>query len=226
MKRGSQPSFYYPIFLDLSGRKCVVVGGGPVALRKAKALMEHGGNVQVISPDLCPELARMVEKGTIQVTQKGYESGGLEGAFIVIAATDDKEINSRVAREAGERGVLVNVVDDPKHSDFIVPSYLRRGPLTIAISTAGRSPALARKIRTLLEEEIGAEYASLALMIGEVRSELRERGIIVDGDSWQEAIDLDLLKGMLRAGQNKEAKATLLGNIERLRGTETGGGAN
>ena len=102
MKRGSQPSSYYPIFLDLSGRKCVVVGGGPVALRKVKALMEHGGNVQVISPDLCPELARMVEEGAIQVLQKGYQSGGLEGAFIVIAATDDKEINSRVAREAGE----------------------------------------------------------------------------------------------------------------------------
>lgn len=226
MKRGGQPSPYYPIFLDLSGRRCVVVGGGLVALRKVKALIEHGGNVRVISPDLCPGLAQMVEKGIIQVLEKGYEGGDLEGTFVVIAATDDVDINRRVAGEAGERGVLVNVVDDPKHSDFIVPSYLRRGPLTIAISTAGHSPALARKIRILLEEEIGAEYAPLTLMIGEVRSELRGRGIIVAGDIWQKAIDLDLLKGMLRAGRKDEAKAALLSSLEGLRGTKTGDGAN
>jgi siroheme synthase-like protein len=151
---------------------------------------------------------------------RDYEGGDLQGAFIVIAATDDGEINHKVAEEAGERRILVNVVDDPEHSDFIVPSYFRRGALTIAVSTAGRSPALARKIRTKLEKEFGAEYASLALLIDEVRSELKRQGIKVNGDAWQEAIDLDLLSERLSAGQGEKARAILLSNLEKFRRTK------
>ena len=185
MKRDSKISPYYPIFLGLSGKRCVVGGGGQVALRKVRALLEHEAEVKVISPDLCPELAQMGEKKIILVVQRVYDQGDLEGAFVAIAATDDGKINCKVADEARQRGVLVNVVDDPEHSDFIVPSYLRRGVLTIAVSTDGRSPALARKIRTRLEKDFGAEYASLALMIGEARQELRRQGIKLNDDSWQ-----------------------------------------
>ncbi len=217
MKRGGHISSYYPIFLGLSGKRCVVVGGGQVALRKVRALLEHEAEVKVISPELCPELVQMAEKKIILVVPRGYNDGDLEGVFVAIAATDDGKINRKVADEARQRGVLVNVVDKPEHSDFIVPSYLRRGALTIAVSTAGKSPALARKIRTRLEKGFGTEYASLALMICEIRSDLKRQGVKVNGDTWQEAIDLDVLTQMLRAGQNERAKATLFTNLERLR---------
>lgn len=199
----------------------MVVGGGPVALRKVKALLEHEANVEVISPELCPELSQLAKSRAIQVLQKNYNGGDLQGAFIAIAATDDGEINNKVAEEARAKGVLVNVVDDSEHSDFIVPSQLRRGDITIAVSTAGKSPALARKIRTRLEKDFGTEYASLALLVDEVRSELKRQGIKINGYSWQEAIDLDVLIELLRTGQDEKAKATLLANLERLRQTKT-----
>jgi len=221
MKRDNQVPRYYPIFLNIRGKRCVVVGGGPVALRKVKALLEHEANVEVISPELCPELSQLAKSRAIQVLQKNYNGGDLQGAFIAIAATDDGEINNKVAEEARAKGVLVNVVDDSEHSDFIVPSQLRRGDITIAVSTAGKSPALARKIRTRLEKDFGAEYASLALLVDEVRSELKRQGIKINGYSWQEAIDLDVLIELLRTGQDEKAKATLLANLERLRQTKT-----
>lgn len=221
MKRDNQTPRYYPIFLNIRGKRCVVVGGGLVALRKVKALLEHEASVKVISPELCPELSQLAKSRAIQVLQKNYNGGDLQGVFIAIAATDDGEINNKVAEEARAKGVLVNVVDDSEHSDFIVPSQLRRGDITIAVSTAGKSPALARKIRTRLEKDFGAEYASLALLVDEVRSELKRQGIKVNGHSWQEAIDLDVLIELLRTGQSKKAKATLLVNLERLRWTKT-----
>jgi siroheme synthase-like protein len=216
MKRRNQTPPYYPIFLNISGKRCVVVGGGEVALRKVKALLEHEASVEVISPDLCPGLSQLAKSRAIQVLQRSYDGGDLQGAFIAIAATDDGKTNSQVVEEARAKGVLVNVVDDSEHSDFIVPSQLRRGDITIAVSTAGKSPALAHKIRARLEKDFGAEYASLALLIGEVRAELKRQGIKASGHSWQEAIDLDVLIELLRAGQSKKAKATLLANLERL----------
>jgi len=221
MKRDNQTPRYYPIFLNIRGKRCVVVGGGLVALRKVKALLEHEASVKVISPELCPELSQLAKSRAIQVLQRNYNGGDLQGALIAIAATDDGEINNKVAEEARAKGVLVNVVDDSEHSDFIVPSQFRRGDITIAVSTAGKSPALARKIRTRLEKDFGAEYASLALLIGEVRSELKRQGIKINGHSWQEAINLDVLIELLRTGQSKKAKATLLVNLERLRWTKT-----
>ncbi len=216
MKRGNHIPPYYPIFLGLSGKRCVVVGGGEVALRKVRALLEHEAEVKVISPKLCPELAQMAEKKIIQVLPRVYDHGDLEGACMVIAATDDGKINRKVAEEAREGEILVNVVDDPEQSAFIVPSYLRRGALTIAVSTAGKSPALARKIRTRLENDFGTEYASLAIIASEVRSELKQQGIKVNGDTWQEALDLEVLVRMLRSGQGDKARAILLSNLKRL----------
>jgi siroheme synthase-like protein len=119
-----------------------------------------------------------------------------------------------VVAEARKGAVLVNVVDDAENSDFIVPSYLRRGEVTIAVSTSGRSPALARKIRTRLEKELGDEYASLIHLIGEVRAEVKQEGMKVDGDRWQKALDLDLLLELLSRGDEAEARAILLSNLK------------
>ena len=213
MKRHAQRFSHYPIFLNIRGKRCLVVGGGQVAYRKVKALLEHGAGVKVISPELCPELYELAEAKAIQVAQRDYNSGDLRRAFLAIAATGDAHINQKVAGEARGWGILVNVVDDLESSEFIVPSYLRRGDVTIAISTGGRSPALARKIRTKLEAEFEPEYASLALLLNEVRSELKKQGVTVDGDAWQEALDLESLLELLRVGHRDEAKAKLLENL-------------
>ena len=193
-----------------------MVGGGLVALRKVKALLEHGAKVEVISPDLCPEMIQLAESGAVHVLHRNYVKGDLEGALISVAATDDSKKNEEISEESRRSGVLVNVVDDRQYSDFITPSYLRRGDITIAVSTGGKSPALARRIRARLEEDFGAEYAALALLANKVRSELKQEGISVDSDAWQEALDLDLLVDMIRDGRNEEAEATLINSLKKL----------
>jgi siroheme synthase-like protein len=212
--KAEQPRSYYPVFLNISGRKCVVVGGGQVALRRVKMLLEHGANVEVISSDLCPELDKLAENRQIKVLRRRYQIGDLRGVFIAIAATNDSATNQEVVKEARRGRILVNVVDDARDSNFIVPSYLRRGDVTIAISTAGLSPALARKIRTRLEREFGDEYASLAVLINEVRAELRRKGIKVAGDDWQKALDLDLMIDLLKKGDKERAKLVLRDSLK------------
>ena len=214
MKKANRTLAYYPMFLNISGKRCVVVGGGRVALRKVRALLEHGASVEVISPDLCPELVELVERGQIRTSCRHYQPGDLQKALIAIAATDNSDINQQVVKEARSEAVLVNVADDLENSDFIVPSCVRRGSMTIAVSTAGRSPALARKIRARLENEFGDEYASLVHLIGEVRAEVKRQGIKVNGDDWQKAIDLDLMIELLKRGDVEKAKAILLGNLK------------
>jgi len=214
MKRDEPKPAYYPVSLNIRGRKCVVVGGGEVARRKVRALLEHGAMVTVISPNLIPELVQLAEHGEITALNREYQTGDLKDSFVVIAATDDSDTNRRIVREAKNKAVLVNVVDDAQNSDFIVPSCLRRGDVTIAVATAGRSPALARKIRTRLEKEFGEEYAALALLIDEVRTELKQRGIAVGGDDWQAALDLDKLIELLRKGEREKARALILSKLK------------
>jgi precorrin-2 dehydrogenase/sirohydrochlorin ferrochelatase len=214
MKR--ETASYYPIFLNIKDRRCIVIGGGQVALRKVKTLLEYGATVVVISPELCTELAKLAKSREIHAIRRHYKTGDLEEAIVAIAATDSSEINQEVAREARSRGILTNVVDVPETSDFILPSYLRRGDVTIAISTSGRSPALARKIRTRLEKEFGDEYASLALLIDEVRTEIKVNGLNVNGDGWQKALDLDSMIDLLKKDDIEKARALLLDNLRRL----------
>ena len=205
----AKPLTYYPAFINIQGKKCVVVGGGEVALRRVRMLIHCGGRVTVASPVVHPELARFAKEGTIHLNQREYGPQDIQGAAIVIAATDAKEINCEVAREARKIGAFVNVVDDPEESDFIVPSHLKRGGLTIAISTAGMSPALARKIRTKLETDFGEEYALLVSLVEEVRSFLKREGRSFSSEAWQNALDLNLLIDFLRRGQREKAKAFL-----------------
>lgn len=204
---------YYPLFLDISGKRCLVVGGGPVACRKVKALLECGSSVVVVSPEVCPEMRDMVDKEAVSLALREYRTEDMDGALVVIAATDDAEVNRRVAADARDLRLLVNVVDDMEVSSFIAPSYLRRGDLTIAVSTEGRSPALARRIREKLEAEIGDEYGYLVALLGQLREEFKERGIRVPADVWHEALALEPLVALLRQGHEDEAKALL---IERL----------
>ena len=204
----------FPVFLNVRRKKCVVIGGGQVALRKIRTLLDCGASVTVISPVLHPDLSELANKKSIQVIRRSYKSGDLKGAFIVIAATDTKETNRKVAKEAGRVGALVNVVDDPEPSDFIVPSLLRRGDLTIAISTGGMSPALAKKIRTRLEEAFGEEYGLLVSLVEEVRSTLRRKGIRMNAETWQDALDLNLLTHLVRTGQKQKAKAVLMKKLK------------
>jgi precorrin-2 dehydrogenase/sirohydrochlorin ferrochelatase len=215
MKRRDQRLPYYPISLDISGKKCVVVGGGQVALRKVRTLLAGGADIEVISTEPGRELAALGESGQIAVLHRHYRPGDLRKAFVAIAATDDSDINRQVVKEARQEAVLVNVVDDPENSDFIVPSCLRRGSVAIAVSTDGRSPALARKIRTRLEKEFGEEYASLVNLVSEVRTEVKRQGIKVSGDGWQEALDLDLMIDLLKRGDAEKARAVLLDNLNR-----------
>ena len=213
MKNGG-PSVYYPAFLNIRGRRCVVIGGGGVALRKVRGLLECGAQVTVISPAFHPTLIQLAEAGRITPVYREFEPGDLAGALIAIAATDVRAINRKVAEEARDRGVLVNVVDSPEQSDFIIPSSFRRGGLSVAISTGGMSPALARKIRTKLEDIFGEEFALLLSMIADVRSALKLKGVAANADAWQKALDLDLLIDLVQAGQLEEARAALLSELE------------
>ena len=167
---------YFPVFLDLKNRKCVVVGGGRVAERKIQNLRKAGAAVTVVSPRLTPALERLKETKGIEHRRRAYKTGDLKAAFLAVAATDHRPTNEKVFREASARKIPVNAVDDPVHCTFIVPAVISRGDILIAISTGGRSPALAKALRKKLEREVGGEYASLLKLIGAVRKSILPLG--------------------------------------------------
>ncbi len=165
---------YYPIFLDIVGKPCLVIGGGEVAERKVSSLLEAGGRVTVISPTLTSRLASLAAAGTIRHLQRKYRGGDLRGFFLVHAATSDERAHQRIAVEAAQRGILLNVVDRPALCTFIVPAVVSRGDLTLAISTSGASPALAKRIRQKLEKVFGPEYDEALRILAKVRAKLRQ----------------------------------------------------
>ncbi|MGI8649073.1 MAG: precorrin-2 dehydrogenase/sirohydrochlorin ferrochelatase family protein [Rubrobacter sp.] len=176
----------YPVFMSLAGRRCVMVGGGAVAGRKARRLLQARAEVVVISPEVTEELQAMAT----EVHRRPYGSGDLDGAFLAFVATNSREVNARVVEEANERGVPVNVADEPEDGDFLLPSTLRRGRLQVAVSTGGASPVLAREIRARLEGRFGPEWAGL---VEEVRRERRAR---LSGEpSEAEVEEFERLKG-------------------------------
>src|SRR5436305_7866805 len=149
---------YYPVMLDIRGRLAIVVGGDRVAAEKAAGLSASGAQVRVISREFCDELLRQAEHRQVTLQRKAYEAGDLVGAFVVIAATNDPQLVQTIWNETQERGQLLNIVDVPQYCSFILPSILRRDQLTIAVSTEGGSPSLAKRIRHSLEERFPAEY--------------------------------------------------------------------
>ncbi|MBI4611497.1 MAG: bifunctional precorrin-2 dehydrogenase/sirohydrochlorin ferrochelatase [Candidatus Rokubacteria bacterium] len=200
---------YYPIFLELAGRSCLVVGGGAVAERKVEGLLAVGASVTVVAPALAPRLGELAREGRVRHVAREYRRGDLAGHQLVFVATDDGEANGSVAREGRERGVWVNAADDPAHCDFILPSVLRRGDLVVAVATGGASPALARVIREELEAYFTEEYTVLAQVAAEVRRELRQHARSVDGEAWRRALDADLRR-LIAEGRREEAKERLL----------------
>jgi siroheme synthase-like protein len=208
-----KPPIYYPILLNIQGKRFVVIGGGEVALRKVKMLLDCGANIIVISPKPHPDIIKLSKKKALCLTQRNYDTRDLRKAAVVVACTDVKKVNRKVADDAKKARVLVNVADDAEPSDFILPSFFRRGNLLVAVSTSGVSPALARRIRTKLEKDFGEEYASLLSLIGEVRSILKRKGYIVDAGTWQEALDLDPLMRLMKAGRWEKAMTFLLSRL-------------
>ena len=199
-------SVYYPIYLQLQDQPCVVVGGGKIAEGKVTGLLAAGARVTVISPDLTPPLQDLVRRNSITHVARLYRPGDLSGAFVVICATDKAEVNHQVWQEASAEGQLVNVVDDTPRCNFIAPAILRKGDLTVAISTAGKAPALAVRLKERLERSIGPEYERFLELAGQLREPLAQH--IPDFETrkalWYELVDsyaLDLL------AQGEEAAA-------------------
>lgn len=164
----------FPVMLKLENRGCLVVGGGEVAERKVNDILLSSGRVKVVAPLISPRLNEMAADGLIEVNLRPYMTDDLEGMVLVIAATDDKTINHRVAAECRTRGILVNVVDDPEVCDIYIPAVLRRGALTISVSTEGKSPLLAKKIKEELANVYGEEYAELIELLGEIREKIKD----------------------------------------------------
>lgn len=207
-------STYYPVYLNLRGRRCVIIGGGTVAEGKIGRLLDSGAEVCVISPDATPGIRQSVEDGAVRWEQREYRPGDLEGAFIAIAATNVRQVNRRIFEEANERGVMLNAVDDPPNCSFIAPSIVQRGPVTLAISTGGVSPALARKLRESLQTSGGLAWADLSGVMAVTRSYLRETGLLssIDPQRWQCCITPQLL-AMAQDGRDAEAVESLLAGL-------------
>jgi siroheme synthase-like protein len=160
---------FYIACLKLTGRRCVVVGGGEIGLEKVEGLLACDGRVVLIAPEAEPELQKLASEGSIEWLRREYATGDLEATFIAIAATNDTDVNIGVYEDAERRAMLVNVVDVPPLCNFILPAIVRTGPLAIAISTAGASPALAKRMKAQIAQEYGEPYARLAILLNEVR---------------------------------------------------------
>jgi siroheme synthase-like protein len=204
---------YYPIFLDLVDRPVIVIGGGNVACEKVAGLRRAGACITVVSPELAPELAELRDAGELSHIARPWRPADLDTDWtIVMVATDDGAVNREATDAARARRLWVNAADDPQFCDFILPSVVRAGRITLAASTAGSSPALARRLREELEAYLTEDMPALADLLAEVRVELRSRNVRVANETWQESID-GPLRALLAQRRYGQAKARLL---ERL----------
>jgi siroheme synthase-like protein len=193
---------YFPICLDVSGHRCLVVGAGLIAAEKIEKLLAAGAEVHVVASSACAAVEAMAVAGAVALERRPFFPADVEGARLVIATTNDAVLNARVAAAARDHGVLVNVADDPSRSDFILPAIMSREPVQIAVSTGGSSPALARLLRQRLEALIGPEFGELAKLLCQVRHEARDANLSIPPAAWQDACDeylLDLLRTDHRA---------------------------
>ena len=218
LRRRNMPD-YYPIYLNLAGKKCVILGGGTVAQGKIAGFRDAGAAITVISPDATPGIRRAAQNGQVKWLEREYHPGDLEGAFIAVAATNVWYVNREIYDEAERLGVLLNVVDDPDLCTFIAPSVVKRDPVTLAISTGGASPALARKLRETLADHPALEWADLARVLARARREVKQRRLVIDPDRWQCCINRELLQ-LAQQGREEEALAILLAQL--LDNTATG----
>ena len=204
---------YYPILVDLEGKTVLVVGGGAVAQRKIESLLNYGASIYIISRELTYRLKELVDTGKVRHIGQEFKESHLEEAFLIIAATDDKGLNRRISHSAGKKGRLINAVDQPSDCSFIVPSVVKRGDLVISISTSGKSPALAKKIRLELDAQFGGEYETFLILMGRVRKEILSLGLPQSENSriFKQIVDSDMIKALAR--DDWEAVESILGRI-------------
>ena len=195
----------YPVNLLVDGVPCLVVGGGAIAARKAAGLRDCGARVHVVATTVGAEV-RALDGVTWE--ERPYSSGDVLGYRLVMAATDDPEVNGRVFEDGAASAIWVNSADDPAHCSFTLPAVARRGPLTVAVSTAGHSPALAAWLRRHVETEMGPEYETLLELLSEERTRVRAGGGSTESLDWQKVLDSDML-ALIRAGQVQQARERL-----------------
>ena len=203
----------YPMFVEAKDRRVIVIGGGYVAAEKVRGLLNAEADITVVSPHLLPELEEHKGAGRITHVARVYRESDLDNSYeFIMVATDDGVINAEVAAAGKRRGIWVNAADDPTNCDFILPAVVRKGKITLAASTSGASPALARRLREELEAYLTEDMPALADLLAEVRQEVRRRGIKIDSDTWQAAID-ERLRVLLAQRRYDGAREHLLDGL-------------
>ena len=203
---------FYPVFLNLTGRRCVIIGGGQVAEGKVSKLLDSGAKIIVISPDATQGIRDYADSGQIEYSLRKYQEGDLNGAFLVVAATNDRVVNQEIFEEAEKSGILLNAVDDMPRCSFIAPSIVEKGPITVAISTGGASPALARKLREKLEVSPALDWADATNMLSHARQIIKDKQIALDPQRWQCCMTDELLT-LIQAGHEDEALEILMNRL-------------
>ena len=185
----------YPVCLKLQDKKCLVIGGGEVAFRKTETLLEYGAKVDVITIEATEGVRRLADEGKIRLEIRPYAEGDEKGYFLVFAATGDAQVNRIIAGNCERESIWLNAVDDPPHCDFYVPAMLKRGDVTVAVSTSGNSPVLAAHIRDRIAPVVPEAYGTIAAMFGEVRTQVNASSLTMEEKKalYQEILSLDLL---------------------------------
>lgn len=201
---------YYPIFLDIEDRDVVIIGGGPVCERKAETMMKYGARVTVVAPTFTDQIAQWAKSGALKIRKKKYDAADLDGASIVIASTDDEGVNTQIASDCRKRKIPVNVVDVTHLCEFIVPAIVESGSIQLAVSTGGKSPALARTLKEDLQKFVGPEYAEINDLLGTLRpSAKRVLPTDVDRKRFFDGIIARGVLDMVRQGKRREAYAAI-----------------
>jgi precorrin-2 dehydrogenase/sirohydrochlorin ferrochelatase len=202
---------YFPVHLDIHGRNCLVVGGGSVGTRKIITLLRCGANVTVISPVVSERLRKLAESDSIKLKERSYRSQDLEDMFLVIGATDDENLNRKISDDAERLNTLCNIADRPEICNFILPAIVQRDDLVITISTSGKSPALAKKLRKTLENHFGEEYGDFLRLMGAIRTTLLSHSHEPEAHKqlFEKLVNSDLIT-MIREGEKEEINALLL----------------
>ncbi len=203
---------FYPVFLNLTGRRCVIIGGGQIAEGKISKLLDSGAKIIVISPDATQAIRKFAGLGEVELDLRKYRAGDLQGAFLAIAATNDRVVNQEIFEEAETLGVLLNAVDDMPRCSFIAPSIVERGPVTIAISTGGASPALARKLRETLSGSPDLDWADATGVLSKARQVIKDKQVAIDPQRWQCAMTPEVLS-LVKSDREEEALDLLMNGL-------------
>jgi siroheme synthase-like protein len=214
---------YYPIFLDIEERNVVIIGGGEVCARKAETMMRYGAQVTIVSPEFTPEIEQWARDGQLTISRKRYETADIEGAHIVIASTDDTSVNEKVAADSRARRIPVNVVDVTHLCEFIVPAIIEKNGIQIAISTGGKSPAVARTLKEDLNRTVGPEYSEVNDLLGSLRDSAKATlPTDVDRKRFFDGIIAQGVLQMLRDGRRADAYRVIAEACEKAGVTVSG----